>query len=189
MNKKMDVVGFISNQLGNNGSVTYTRDYLGAVQLLDNSGFSPYSDISPLDSSLQQIFNRFVRKTGLGTHANALKDEFLEQYPATRQAIDLYGALENTFSAWGSGEKAAIVDFLNSRIDDFITQTDTDDTLDLTFEESGLTASLFQSLDANSDDTIDAAEIQDSFYNDFQQLNSVLNYFQNTPGSLIDMFA
>jgi hypothetical protein len=185
----MDVLGYISNQLDGNRAIPYTKDYLGAVQLLEGSGFSPFSDTSPLSSTLYQIFNRFVEKTGLDTNPNVLKDEFLEQNPSSRQAINLYGALENTFAARGVGEKAVIVDFLNKRIDEFVTEKDTDETNTLTREESGLTDRLFQTIDANRDEEINAEEIQDNFYTNFTQLNNVLNYFQNTPGALIDVFA
>ena len=185
----MDVLGYISNQVDASRTIPYTKDYLGAVQLLEGSGFNPFSGTSPLNSTLSQIFNRFVEKTGLDTNANVLKDEFLEQNPAERKALSLYGALENTFASRGAGEKTIIVDFLNQKIDEFITENDTDETGTLTRKESGLTGRLFQSIDANRDEEINAEEIQDNFYTNFTQLNNVLDYFQNTPGALIDIFA
>jgi hypothetical protein len=186
----MDVAAYISNQLDSTRTISYTKDYLGATQLLENSGFSPYADsTSPFSSTLYQIFNRFVEKTGLNTNPNTLKDEFLEQNPSSRQAIDLYGALENTFAAQGPGEKAIIVDFLNKKIDEFITENDADKTGTLTFDEADFTDTLFQTIDTNQDEEITASEIQDNFYNNFTQLHNVLNYFQNTRGVLIDIFA
>lgn len=185
----MDVLGYISNQVDGIRTIPYTKDYLGAVQLLEGSGFNPFFDTSPLNSTLYQIFNRFVEKTGLDTNTNVLKDEFLEQNPAARQAISLYGALENTFASRGAGEKAVIVDFLNQKIAEFITENDIDETNTLTREESGLTERLFQTIDANRDEEINAEEIQDNFYTNFTQLNNVLDYFQHTPGALIDIFA
>jgi hypothetical protein len=184
----MDVLGYISNQL-DSMRMPYTKDYLGAVRLLEDSGFNPFSDTSPLNSTLYQIFNRFVEKTGLDTNPNVLKDELLEQYPFTRQALSLYGALENSFAPRGTGEKAIIVDFLNKKIDEFITEKDTDENSTLTREESGLIERLFQIIDANRDEEINSEEIQDIFYTHFTQLNNVLDYFQNTPGALIDIFA
>lgn len=185
----MDVTGYISNQLNGNLNVPYSRDYLGSIQLLENSGFNPFSDTSPLNSTLYQIFNRFVEKTGLNTDANTLKDEFLEENPSTRQAVNLYGSLENTFAIRNAGEQAAIVDFLNQKIDDFITEKDTDDSGTLTQSESKLTETLFQNIDSNRDEEINAQEMENNFYSNFTQLNNVLNYFQNTPGTLINILA
>ena len=185
----MNVAGYITSQLENSVAIPYHRDYLGSVQLLQNSGFTPYTDTSPMNSTLYRIFNRFVERTGLNTNPNALKDDFLKENPPSRQAINLYDSLENTFASRGSGEKAAIVDFLNKKIDEFISDKDTDDSGSLSADESGITATLFQTIDTNRNNEINAQEMRDNFYTNFSQLNNVLNYFQNTPGVLIDVTA
>jgi hypothetical protein len=184
----MDVQGFLSNQLDGNTAIRYKPDYVGSVQLLENSGFNPFSDSSPITSTLNHIFNRFVQKTGLDTNSNQLRDEFLQSNPGTQNAISIYNALENTFATKSTDQKAAIVDFLNSKIDNFISQKDLNDNNQLTQEESGLTDTLFSKIDANRDMEINAEELQGNFYNDFNQLNSVLDYFQNTPGALLDLY-
>lgn len=182
--------GFISGQLDQNSSISsFTPDYVGSVQLLEQAGFSPFTESSPLDSTLYQVFNRFVQKTGLDTTANKLKDDYLQENPSAQRAIDLYSALENTFASRGSGEQAAIVDFLNTRIDDFVTTRDTDENNILSQEESGLTDTLFREVDADRSGGITAEEFRGNFYNDFNQLNNVLNFFQNTTGTLLDVTA
>lgn len=185
----MEVQGFIANQLDSNAARIYTPDYLGSVQLLEKSGFSPFTRSSPLESTLFQVFNRFVEKTGLNADSNQLKDEYLTENPSVQRAVDLYSALDNSFAARGAGEKAAIVDFLNSKIDDYITEKDANENKTLSRDESGFSQTLFRAIDANRDAEIDTEEIQDNFYNDFSQLNNVLNYFQSTPGVLVDMYA
>lgn len=182
--------GFISGQLDQNTSVSNFRpDYLGSVQLLEQAGFSPFTESSPLNSTLFQVFNRFVQKTGLDTTASKLKDDYLQENPSAQRAVDLYSSLENTFASRGSGEQAAIVDFLNSKIDDFITSRDSDENSILSQEESGLTDTLFQEVDADRSGGVTAEEFRGNFYSDFSQLNNVLNYFQNTTGTLLDVTA
>jgi hypothetical protein len=70
-----------------------------------------------------------------------------------------------------------------------VTEKDRNQTGTLTQEESGLTETLFSTIDANRDKEINSEELRTNFYNDFTQLNNVLNYFQNTPGILIDVSA
>ncbi len=183
-----NIEGYISNQLDGGVSGNYTTDYVGAVKLLETSGFSPFSDSSPLGATLSQIFDRFVQKTGLDTTSNKLKDEFLQENPTTQQALDLYSALENTFSTKTIGEKASIVDFLNTKIDDFVTTKDSDTNNTLNQEESGLTDTLFLEVDADKDSEISGDELRNNFYSNFNELNNVLNYFQNTRGVLIDVY-
>ncbi|MGE5344265.1 MAG: hypothetical protein ACM3SY_22590 [Candidatus Omnitrophota bacterium] len=186
------ILGYISNQydMGTAASMSpYPSDYLGSVQLLQNSGFSPLSDSSPLNSTLYEVFNRFVQKTGLDTTASKLKDEYLASNPSMQRAIDLYSALENTFASKAPGEQAAIVDFLNGKIEDFVTEKDTDQSGTLTQEEAGVDQTLFRSIDADNDNTINSEEMESHFYSDFTQLNNVLNYFQSTSGALLDLYA
>ena len=176
-------------QLNRSNSATYSTDYLGAVRLLENSGFSPYTDNnSPLSATLNQVFTRFIEKTGLGTDANTLQDEFLGGNSSTRRAMGLYSALENTFGSRGKGEQAAIVDFLNTKIDDYISTKDQNSDSMLTLEESELTPTLFEEADANRDSQLNAEEMRNNFYNSFQELSNVLNYFRSTPGILIDVY-
>ncbi|MCP5103439.1 MAG: hypothetical protein GY950_08675 [bacterium] len=177
-----------TTQLNRGPAAPYTRDYVGAVKLLENSGFSPFADSSPLNSTLNQVFSRFVEKTGLANDTNTLRDEFLAENPSTQRALGLYGALESTFGSRGASEQSAIVDFLNTKIDDFITTNDQNDDDTLTLEESQLTPTLFEEADANSDFQVNAEELQGNFYNDFQELGGVLNYFRTTPGTLLDVY-
>jgi len=185
------IAGYVTNQFdrSNISTNTFPTDYLGSIQLLDKSGFSPYTDNSPTNSVLYSIFNRFVQKTGLDTTANKLKDEYLQNNASAQNAISLYGALENTFATKRPGEQAAIVDFLNTKIEDFITQKDSNQTGSLTQNESGISGEIFNAIDSNRDSVINSQEMQDNFYRDFTQLNNVLNYFQNTSGALIDIYA
>ncbi len=185
------ITGYISRQFDKSSSATYAypSDYMGSIQLLEKAGFSPFTDNSPLNSTLYQVFNRFVQKTGMDTTANKLKDEYLEQNPAMQRAMNLYSSLDNTFSSRRPGEQAAIVDFLNNKIDEFITQKDKNSDKTLSNEESGLQETLFQAMDENRDNQVTGEEIKNNFYNDFTQLNNVLNYFQNNTGTLVDLYA
>jgi hypothetical protein len=183
------VASYIDSQLPGQSSVNYTTDYVGAVKLLENSGFSPFEGSgSPLNATLNQIFDRFVQKTGLDTTSNKLKDDFLQENPKTQQALNLYSGLENTFAVKSSGDQAAIVDFLNFKIDDFVTTNDSDQNNTLTQEESSLSDTLFQEIDADRNSEITGTELKDNFFNNFNELNNVLNYFQSNRGILIDVY-
>jgi hypothetical protein len=185
----LDIANYISNQFGSNVTASYSADYVGAVQLLENSGFSPFSDSSPLNSTLNQVFDRFVRKTGLDTTSNQLTDEFLEENSSTRRALNLYSALENTFSSRSAGQKSAIVNFLNTKIDEFISTKDSNDlNTTLNQEESGFDDTLFDEIDADRDQEISAEELRSNFLEDFKELDNILNYFQSNKGVLIDVF-
>ncbi len=185
------ITGYLSNQFDSNVPIkgSYASDYLGSVQLLEKAGFSPFAEKSVIGSTLYQVFDRFVKKTGLDTTANKLKDEYLQDSPSSQHAMNIYSILENTFTPKGPGEKAAIVNFLNSKIDEFVSTKDTDTSGSLTLEESGINESIFKNLDTNRDNQINASEMKKSFYEDFKQLNYVLDYFQNTPGTLVDTYA
>lgn len=180
---------YIANQLSGNISANYSTDYVGAVQLLEKSGFSPFSDTSPLSSTLNQIFDRFVQKTGLDSTSTKLKDEYLGENPSTQRALNLYGALENTFATKSPGEKASIVEFLNTKIDDLITGKDTDQNKTLNQKESGFTADYFLEVDKNNDSEISADELKNNFFSTYSQLNNVLDYFQSNRGVLLDTYA
>jgi len=175
-------------QLNRGGVVPYTRDYVGAVKLLENSGFSPFTGGSPLGSTLNRVFSRFVEKTGLGADASILRNEYLEENSIARRALGLYNALENTFGARGESEKAAIVDFLDTKIEEFVAAKDQDDDGMLTLEESELSPTLFKEADRDRDSQLSAEELRNHFYNNFPELNNVMNYFQSTPGILIDVY-
>jgi hypothetical protein len=186
----MNVYEYAASQLDLNQTTTptYTRDYVGAVQMLEDSGFSPFAQTSPLDSTLTQIFDRFVQKTGLGTDSNTLKNEYLDENPAMQRAMNLYDSLENTFAGRGAGEKAAIVDFLNTKIDEYFENQDENSDSTLTLEESDFTETLFEEADANRDAQLSTEEVRNNFYQGFQQLNNVLDYFRNTRGNLVDIY-
>jgi hypothetical protein len=176
------------DQLGTNAAL-YSTDFVGASRMLEDAGFSPFTKASPLDSTLSQIFNRFVQKTGLDSNSNDLKDQFLQKNPTTRQALGLYNSLENTFGSKSSGQQAAIVDFLNTKFDEFVTGKDSDSDNLLAQEESGLDDTLFNEVDSDQDYQLSADELKNNFYNNFSELNNVLNYFQGNRGVLIDVLA
>ena len=187
----LNIANYISNQFGSNGNVaaSYSADYVGAVQLLENSGFSPFGNSSPLNSTLNQVFDRFVRKTGLDTTSNELTDEFLQENPNTRRAMNLYSALENTFSSRSPNQKSAIVNFLNTKIDEFVTTKDSNDiNTTLNQEESGFDDEFFLEVDADNDLEISTEELRSNFIEDFKELDNILNYFQSNKGVLIDVF-
>ncbi len=184
-----NIIDQAAAQLNRGQTVPYTRDYVGAVQLLEDSGFSPFGDTSPLSATLNQVFSRFVEKTGLGVDSNTLRDEFLAGNPTTRRALRLYEALENTFSSRRVGEQAAIVDFLNTKIDDFIATKDRDSDDLLALEESAMPPTLFEEADANRDSQLNSEELRNNFFNNFPELNNVMNYFRSTRGLLVDVFA
>lgn len=186
----MNVYEYAASQLDLNKTAapTYTRDYVGAVQMLEDSGFSPFTQSSPLDSTLTQIFDRFVQKTGLGTDANTLRSQYLEENPAMQRAMNLYDSLENTFASRGAGEKAAIVDFLNTKIDDYFASKDQNNDNTLTLDESEFSETLFEEADANRDAQLSTEEVRNNFYQGFQQLNNVMDYFRNTRGNLVDIY-
>lgn len=186
----MDVLEYTAGQLNANraDTSTYTPDMVGAVQLLEDSGFAPFSQNSPLDSSLTQIFDRFIQKTGLATDAGALKDDFLAANSNIQRSLGVYDALENTFSSRGSGDKAAIVDFLNTKIDDYFAERDQNSDTTLTLEESGFSETLFEEADADGDAQLSSQETRDNFYEGYRQLNNVLDYFRNSTGNLVDTY-
>ena len=183
-----NISNYISNQLPSQTTAHYTTDYVGSVQLLENSGFSPFTTSSPLTSTLNQIFDRFVQKTGLDTTSNKLVDEFLSENPSTRSALGLYTALENTFSARNPGDQAAIVDFLNTKLDEYITTSDTNGDSTLNLDESGMEEMLFNQMDSNNDYEISTDELKTNFFSSFNELDNVLNYFQSNRGVLIDVY-
>ncbi len=179
---------YIASQLGGNVSANYATDYMGSVQMLERSGFSPFTDGSPLSATLNQIFDRFVQKTGLDSTSSKLKDEYLQQNPNTQRALNLYGALENTFATKNSGEKASIVNFLNTKIDDLFTGKDADKNKTLSQKESGFENSYFLEMDKNNDAQISTDELKNNFYSTYSQLNNVLDYFQTTRGLIVDTY-
>lgn len=180
------VLDYTSEQL-NRGVSVYTRDFVGSVRMLEDAGFSPFTKKSPLDSTISQVFSRFVEKTGIADNVDTLRNNFLEQYPGTQRALDLYSSLQNTFAPRGAGEKAAIVDFLNARIDDYISQKDKNDDQMLTLEESNFSESLFEQADADNDRMLNTDELSNNFFENYQSFNNVVNYFRRTTGNIINI--
>ncbi len=173
------------NQLG-----PYSQTYSGAINLLQDAGFSPYKfdSQSPLDSTLYEVFNEFISKTGMGSDAEQLKDEFLTENPKVESAISLYNSLEKTFNVQYNRDKAAIVDFINEEIDTFFEQRNSDDNKSLSRVESGIPTSTFIDIDDNGDWEINKFETRRNFYEDNEPVNNVLNYFQENPGSILDTY-
>ncbi len=190
MEDRMDVTGYVSGQLNRSGGavVPYTKNYVGGVQLIEDSGFQPFSDKQPLNSTLNQVFETFREKTGFDVDSESLRDQFLERNPATRNAMNLYNALGTTFtSRLGAG--APIEDFLNERIETFIAEADEDEDGGLNRSESNLDEMDFINADRNDDDRIDSDEMKDTLYNGFNSLKNILNHFRNNPGTFVDMYA
>lgn len=180
------VLDYTSEQL-NRGVGIYTRDFVGSVRMLEDAGFSPFTKNSPLDSAITQVFSRFVDKTGIGENTATLRSDFLEQYPGTQRALDLYSSLQNTFASKGAGEQAGIVDFLNSRIDEYIAEKDQNEDQMLTLEESEFSESLFERADSDSDNQLNTGEISNDFFEKYQAFSNVVHYFQRTPGTIVNV--
>jgi hypothetical protein len=185
----MDVSGYYSGQLNSsNGIVPYSRDYVGSIKLIEDSGFIPFKNKKPLNSTLNQIFEEFRDKTGFDVDVQELKDEFLDKNPKTRSAMNLYNSLASTFSN-DVDNPSAIEDFLNEKIDEYVSAKDTNGDKALTSSETDLNTTLFTEIDSNKDDNIDINEIKSNFYDKFNSLKNILNYFKANPGNLIDTYA
>jgi hypothetical protein len=146
----------------------YTHDYVGGVQLLQKSGFSPFQEKAPLNSALNQIFSQLADKTAMPTNAEKLRSEFLQQNPDLRRTYNLYDALEKTFSS-SSQENSPIVTFINEKIDQNVKS------------QAGKQTPAETKKSTQS--------MQQEFYSNFSQLNNLLGYFKTTPGNLIDTYA
>ena len=85
-------------------------------------------------------------------------------------------------------DRAAIVDVLDTKIEDFVTLKDQNGDSMLTLEESVLSTTLFKEADRNRDSQLSAEELRDNFYNNFPELNNVMNYFQTTRGILVNVY-
>lgn len=146
----------------------YNRDYVGAVQVLEKSGFSPFTEKEPLNSALNEVFRRFTQEVpGQAESTSSLKNEFLDRNPAIRRSMNLYDALEKTFSPASASGDAPIVDFLNSKMN-----------------QSGDSATT-----RNATTEGGQAEMRGKFYKGFTQLENILSYFGRQPGQLIDTYA
>ncbi len=185
----MDITEYTTQHVNRGGAAAYTQDYLGAVRMLEESGFSPFSKRSPLNSTLNQVFGRFVEKTGIGEDASVLIDDFLKENPQTQRALNLYGSLENNFTTVGKGQQAEIVEFLNGRIDAYVSQKDQNSDETLTLQESDISETLFEDIDMNNDSQLEADELKRNFYEGYREFSDVLNYFRTTPGVLIDFYS
>lgn len=184
----MDVSGYYSGLLNQTAVIPYTQDFVGGVQLIEKSGFLPFKDKEPLNSTLNQIFEEFKQKTGFEVNISELKDEFLDKNPQTRNAMNLYNSLENTFSN-KLNEPSAIENFLNEKIDEYITDYDTDNDKELNNEELNINDERFNEIDSGKDRKINANEIKDNFYGKFNSLKNILNYFKANPGTFLDTYA
>jgi len=184
----MDILGAYSGQLSANAVAPYSNDYVGGVQLIEKSGFIPFKDKNPLNSTLNQVFEEFKEKTGFDVDVKELKDEFLDKNPRTRSAMTLYNSLESTFSS-NRGASSAIESFLNEKIDEYVSENDEDGDGVLNAEEGELDETLFAEIDKDKDKKIDASEMKNNFYDKFNSLNNILNYFKTNQGSLVDTYA
>ncbi len=184
----MGVSGYYADQLNSNAIKPYSKNYVGGIQLIEKSGFDPFKKKSPLNSTLNQIFEEFKEKTGFEVDVKELKDEFLDKNPPTRNALNLYNSLESTFSG-NLADPSAIESFLNEKIDEYVSKNDTDDDMALSTRESDLETTLFTDIDKNKDDKIDTNEMKSNFYDKFDSLKNILNYFKTNPGTLIDKYA
>ncbi|MCP4220147.1 MAG: hypothetical protein GY765_36285 [bacterium] len=190
----VDVNNYINSTLGvtptsKPEAVTYSTDLKGSIQLLTDKGFSPYSKSSPIDSALYEVFDRFVQVSGANFSADQLKDSFLDQNPSVENALNLYDKLDNTFSPQRSNEKAAIVDFLNARIDDFLQTQDSDGDQKLTWQESKMNPWQFIEYESDDDQKLNRSELRKGIYNDSPRLNSILDYFRGNNGMLVDTYS
>lgn len=185
-----NVLDLTADKLNRGNLGVFNRDFLGSVRMLEESGFTPLSRVeqSPLNSTLKQVFSRFVEKTGIGSDAEVLRNEYLERTPSMQRAMDLYSTLQNNFASRSSGEKAAIVDFLNVKIDEYITEKDKNKDDMLTLEESEFADTLFEEADKDGNSRLNSQEIGSNFFENYQALSNVVSYFQRTPGILVDMF-
>ncbi len=183
----MEITSYASELVEQSLVPKYSRDYVGGVQLLEKSGFSPFKEKEPLNSALNQVFDKFVKKTGFNLNAEELKSEFLNKNPDVKRALNLYNALETTFSPKQTGKNAKIVEFLNSKIEEYVSTYDKNSDGYLTKEEAKDIE--LSTLDTNKDQKVNAEEIKSDFYNNFKELENIINYFKNSPGSFVDIYA
>jgi len=184
----MDVSSYYSGLLNQTAVTPYSQDFVGGVQLIEKSGFLPFKEKEPLNSTLNQIFEEFKQKTGFDVDVNELKNEFLDNNPQTRNAMNLYNSLENTFSS-KLNEPSAIENFLNDKIDEYISDYDTDNDNELNTEEIDITDTKFKEIDKEKNGKINSDEIKNNFYEKFNSLKNILNYFKTNPGTLLDTYA
>ena len=183
----MEITSYASELIEQSLVPKYTKDFVGGVQLLEKSGFFPFQEKEPLNSALNQVFDKFIKKTGLNLNKDELKAEFLEKNPDVKRALNLYNALETTFSPKITGKDAKIVDFLNSKIEEYVSTYDKNSNGYLTKKEAGDLD--ISSLNKNNDNMVDVEEIKSDFYNNFKELKNIINYFKNSPGSFVDIYA
>jgi hypothetical protein len=149
----------------------FSRNYLGSVQLLENTGFSPFSEKSPVNSALNQVFSNFAQQNQLTTSSTALKNEFLGKNPGVRRALNTYDALEKTFAPKGPGQESAIVDFMNSKL------------------EEDRPGSLQSPSTTTGGQTSGSDQTGSDLARDFSPLRRILDYFSNPSGNLVDLWA
>lgn len=166
----------------------YGRNYVGGVQLLQDSGFDPFTDRSPAQSALNQVFADFSRRLPGAGSATELEREFLSGNGGVRRAINLYDTLENAFSPSGSGKEAPIVSFLNERVDRYLNEKDTDGNGTLSSQEIGLKTGETSPLDGNADGSLSGAEIKQGMAEGNSPLRRILDYFRNPPGQVVDLY-
>lgn len=160
----------------------YSRDTVGAYQLLQQSGFTPFQRRSPLSSALNQVFGEFSRRTGIDADPRQLEGEFLAANPAIRRSLNPYDALQQTFSAKSAnGAQAPIVAFLNGRVDEHLGTSNPANSASSGIEPAGVGRSA-----ANASD---GQRIKSNFYDGYAQLNRILAYFQQPPGTFVNLLA
>jgi len=179
----------VANIQVNQAVQPYSRSYGGGVQLLQDTGFTPFSAKSPAQSALNQVFADFSRRLPGAGSATELEREFLNGNGGVRRALNLYDTLENAFSPRGSGEEAPIVSFLNERVDRYLSEKDADGNGSLSGQEIGLKTGETSLLDGNADGDLTGAEIKQGMVEGNSPLRRILDFFRNPPGQVVDLYA
>jgi hypothetical protein len=167
----------------------YGRDYVGGVQLLQDSGFDPFSERSPVRSALNQVFADFSRRLPGGSSAVKLEEGFLADNAGVRRAVGLYDALDKAFSPAGPGGEAPVVSYLNKQVDEYVKSRDQNGDNLLSTIESGLAAERAAAFDFNRDNQLSGAEIKRGVLEGNSPLQRILGYFNNPPGQVVDLYA
>ena len=150
----------------------YNQDYIGSIKLLENSGFSPFEEKSPINSTLNQIFSQFTEKNNLDTSSTELRSEFYEKNPSVRRALFTYDALEKAFSPKSAGKTSPIIDFLNDKL------------------ESSKQNDVQPQAAAGAETQSTPRSVSGiDFARDFAPLRNISEYFGTAIGTLVDTYA
>ncbi len=170
--------------------VPFPQDYSGVIKLLETSGFSPFKySNSPVESTLTEIFDTFSKSTGDTYSARDLNSEFLQANPRVRNSLNIYNTIQNAFTPVEAGARSSLETFLRTKIDDFIGQKDVDLSGGIERGEAEYNEELFQQIDSDGNEILDAEEIEENFYNGFDALQNILSYFRPPTGSFVDLTA